>query len=167
MYRVCKQHYMCMEIYARHWFLYVKIIWICQWVLLFFSAFFLPWTWLPPPLVHGVVMLATSLCCAEFFICFHRNQFCSPTKTQIFLSQSEGWFSFILLCRLEKYRWTGSLGLCYYKLYQQNFRTIPTYVFVGKLSQCDKCWSSLVHTHTRKINLIYWKYFPLKNWNRS
>ena len=41
-----------------------------------------------------------------------------------------------------------------YKPYQHNFRIIPTYVSVGKLSQCDKYWLSLVHTYIRKINLI-------------
>ena len=45
-------------------------------------------------------------------VCFYRNQFCSSAINQISLSQSKGWFSFILLCRQEKYHWTGPLGLC-------------------------------------------------------
>ena len=74
--------------------------------------FFLPWTWFHP-LLHCVVMLATSLHCAVFclFVCFYRSQLCSPTINQISLGQSKGWFPFILLCRQEKYHWTGLFGL--------------------------------------------------------
>ena len=40
------------------------------------SFFFLPSAWLPPPLVHCIVMVPPSLCCADFlFVCFYRNQF--------------------------------------------------------------------------------------------
>ena len=62
------------------------------------SSFFLPWTWLPPLLVHHV---ATSRFCTDCFCCFYRNQFCSPAINQISLSQSKGWFPFILLSRPE------------------------------------------------------------------
>ena len=34
------------------------------------SFFFLPCAWLPPPLVHHVVMLATLPCCADCFCLF-------------------------------------------------------------------------------------------------
>ena len=34
------------------------------------SSFFLPYAWLPAPLVHHVVMLATSLHCADYFCLF-------------------------------------------------------------------------------------------------
>ena len=44
-------------------------------------------------------------------ICFYRDRFCSPAINQISLSQSKGWFPFFLLCRWEKYHWTGLLGL--------------------------------------------------------
>ena len=88
-----------------------------------------------------IVLSCLLPCCVvlkSLFACFHRNQFCSPTINKTFCSQSKGWFSFILLCRLEKYYWTGPLGLCWYKLYQQDFRAIPTYIFIEKLSPCDK-----------------------------
>ena len=77
------------------------------------SSFFLPCAWLPPPLVH-VVMLATSLRCTVliFFFVFYRSRFCSPAINQISLSQSKGCFPFILLCRQEKYCLTGPLGFC-------------------------------------------------------
>ena len=39
----------------------------------FNSFFFLSCAWLPPPLVHCVLMLATLLCYTEFFVCFHKN----------------------------------------------------------------------------------------------
>ena len=79
-----QQHYMCTKICACYWFLYVKIIWICQCVFLIF----LPLAWLPPPLIHHVVMLATSIWCTDFFVCFYRNRFCNPAKNYISLSQS-------------------------------------------------------------------------------
>ena len=63
-------------------------------------------------LLTWAAMLAISLHWAHFFVCFYRSLLCSPAISQISLSQSEGWFSFILLCRQEKYRWTGPLGLC-------------------------------------------------------
>ena len=94
---------MCMKICGWFLFLYVRIIWICKCDFLFF----LPYAWLPPPLVHHVFILATSLCCTDFFVWF-----CSPVINQISLSQSKAWFPFILLCRWEKYHWTGPLGLC-------------------------------------------------------
>ena len=76
------------------------------------SFFFLPCASLPSPLDHCVVMLANSLCCAVFFVClFLQSRFCSPAINQISHSQSKGWFPFILLCRWEKYNWTGLLGL--------------------------------------------------------
>ena len=50
-------------------------------------SFFLPCGWLPLPLIHHVVMLATLLGCAELFVCFYRNLFCSPAINQISLSQ--------------------------------------------------------------------------------
>ena len=53
-----------------------------------------------------------------------------------------------------------------YKLYQQDFRIRPTYVFFEKLSQ-DKIYClSLVPIYIGKINLIKRKYFPLKSRNR-
>ena len=96
--------------FVQYWFLYVKIIWICQRVLLFFLSY----GWLPPPLVHHFLMLATSLRyadCFSLFVCFYRHQFCSSTINQISINQSKNWFSFFLLCRREKYHWTSLLGL--------------------------------------------------------
>ena len=55
--------------------------------------------------LHYIVISVTSLCCADFFVCFYRNGFCSPPINQISLSQSKGWFPFILLYRQEKYHW--------------------------------------------------------------
>ena len=82
----------------------VKIIWICQ------CIFFLPCAWLPPPLVHRVVMLTPSLRCND--VCFYGCRFFSPVTNQTSLSQSKSWFLFILLCRREKYHWAGPLDLC-------------------------------------------------------
>ena len=96
-YHACKQCYVYMKICAKHWFLCVKLIGICQWV------------HVVPPLIHCVVMLAPSLHCTDVF-CLFLSQFCSPAIKQIF-SQCKDWFPFILLCRQEKYRWTGPLGL--------------------------------------------------------
>ena len=76
-------------------------------------SFFLPCAWLPP-LFHHVFMVATSLHCTAqifLFICLNRYRFCSPAINQTSLSQSKGWFPFILCCRWEKYHWTGPLGL--------------------------------------------------------
>ena len=74
-------------------------------------CFFLPCAWLPP-LVHCVIILAPSLRCADFFLCFNWSRFCSPATNQIIsLNQSNGWFPLILLCKREKYYWTGPLGL--------------------------------------------------------
>ena len=95
------------DIRARYWFLYVKIIWICQCVI--FSALCLV----------ACLFLSFMLSCLLprwaalrfLFLCFYRNRFCSPAINQISLGQSTCWFSFILLCRREKYHWTGSLGL--------------------------------------------------------
>ena len=42
---------------------------------------------------------------------FYRSWFCSPAINQLSLSQSVCWFPFILLCKWEKYHWTGLLGL--------------------------------------------------------
>ena len=111
------------------------------------SSFFLPCAWLPPPFVHHVAMLATSLHCADFFVCFCRNQFCSPTINQISFSQSKGLFPFILLCRQEKYYWTGPLGSCI-----NCTNKISGLCICWKLSQYDKYWLSLVHTY---INIIW------------
>ena len=116
------------------------------------SSFILPCAWLPPPLVHHVVMFATSLCCSDYFclfVCFYRNQFCSSAKNQISLSQSKCWFSFADAKNIIN-RSPGFM----YKLYQQDFRIIPTQVFVEKLSHCDKYWFSLVQTYLREINLL-------------
>ena len=41
-----------------------------------------------------------------------------------------------------------------HKLYQHNYRIIPTYVFAKKISQCDKYWIGLVHTYIRTVDLI-------------
>ena len=59
------------------------------------SFFFLLCAWLPPPLVHCVVMFATLLHCANFFVCFYGSRFCSPAINQISLSKLEGWSPFI------------------------------------------------------------------------
>ena len=80
----------------------------------FSSSFFLLCAWVAPLLVHCIVMVILSLRCAGFFVCFNGSQFCSRTINQTSFSKSKGWFSFILLCRWEKYRRTGLLGLHIY-----------------------------------------------------
>ena len=49
--------------------------------------FFLPHAWLPPPLVHHVVMLATSLRCADFvcWFVFTENVLAAQPKTRYLL----------------------------------------------------------------------------------
>ena len=65
------------------------LIWICQCV----HHFFLPCVWLPAH-VYCVIMLAP---CTDFFVSLVvGSQFCSPAINQISLSQSKGWFPFIL-----------------------------------------------------------------------
>ena len=91
------------------WFPYLKIIWIYQCLSLHCAC-------LPPPLVHHVVITDFLLHCADFFVClfvcFHRNRICCPSINQTSPSQSEGLFSFIIICRQKKYLQTGTLGLC-------------------------------------------------------
>ena len=63
-------------------------------------------------LLHLFIILSCLLPrCTGFFFFFYRRWFCIPVINQISLSQSKGWFPFILLCRWEKYPWTGPLGL--------------------------------------------------------
>ena len=56
-----------------------------------------------------IVSSSRSSCCHThslapliLFVCFWRSRFCSSAINQTSLSQSKGWFSFILLCRLKK-----------------------------------------------------------------
>ena len=60
------------------------------------------------------------------FVCFYRNQFFSPVVNQISLNPSKGWN---LTLQTEKISLNRSTGFMY-KLYQQDFRIIPTYVFI-------------------------------------
>ena len=56
-------------------------------------SFFLSCAWLPPPPIHRVAVLTSSLCSADFLvICFYGSRFCSPAINQTSLSQSKGWF---------------------------------------------------------------------------
>ena len=87
------------------------------------SSFFMSCTLLPPSLAHQVVMLAPLLCCTKFFVCcFYGSPFYSLAINPTSLSQSKGWFLFILLCRREKYHRIGLLCLhinCTYKSWEQ------------------------------------------------
>ena len=86
--------------------IYVKTIWIYQWV----HLSLLPCAWLTPPVVHHAGMLALSLHCTDFLlVCFYGSQFCSPAKNQTSFSQSKGCFSF--LWRWQNCVWTGLQGL--------------------------------------------------------
>ena len=84
----------------------LKYFWISQCVHLFCPVLgchiflFIVLSWLLP-----------SCTALIFFVCFWESWFCSPAINQICLSQCKDWFSFILLCRQEKYYWTGLLGL--------------------------------------------------------
>ena len=62
-------------------------------------------------------------------ICFYRSQFCSPAINQLSLSQSKRWFPLILLCRWEKYHWTGLLGLCinYTNMFSELYQHMYSY----------------------------------------
>ena len=120
-----------------------------------FFFFFLPCVWLPPPLVRHIAILATSLRCADFFcFCFYRNLFCSPAINQISLSQSKDWFPFILLCRREKYRWTGPLGLCIN--YTNRISELYLHMYLLKINLNVINCLSLVHTYRRKI-IFHWR----------
>ena len=97
--------------------------------------------------------LVASSCCSScchacyfsalhWFFCFFiftENDFVAQPKTRLSLSQSKGWFPFILLClQMGKISLNRSAGfMC--ELYQQDFRITLTYVFIEILSQCDKC----------------------------
>ena len=52
-----------------------------------------------------------------------------------------------------------------YKLYQNDLKIVPTFVFADNLSQCDKYCLRLVNTNVREIDLIEQKHFPLKTRN--
>ena len=75
------------------------------------SVFFLLCAWLPPSLVHRVVILVPWLRCADFIVCFHRRRIFCPAINQTSPSQSKGCFPFNLICKREKYHWTGLLSL--------------------------------------------------------
>ena len=105
------------------WFVYAEIIWIWQCVL-----FFLPWTWFHP-LVHCVVMLATSLCCAVFFCC------CCCwfvfREVNFLVAQLNVSFPLTLLRRQEKYHWTGlsSLYVNYTNMISELYQHMYSYTF--------------------------------------
>ena len=89
----------------------------------------LPCAWLPP-LVHRFLSCSLPRCAALiFFVCFYRRWFCSPAINQIFPSQSKSWFSFILLCRREKYHWTGpsSLRINYSNMISELYQHMYSY----------------------------------------
>ena len=100
----CTQSHAYTKIRARYWFLCLKIIWINL-------CFFLLYAWLPPSLVHRVVILVPWLRCADFIVCFHRSRIFCPAINQTSPSQSKGCFPFNLICKREKYHWTGLLSL--------------------------------------------------------
>ena len=100
-------------------FLYIKIIWSFQYVLLFLC-----------PALRCLLVLLIKLsclppCCAALnflFFCFYGSPFYSLAINPTSLSQSKGWFLFILLCRREKYHRIGPLCLrinCTYKSWEQ------------------------------------------------
>ena len=93
---------MCTKIHAQHWFLCKNNLNLPRW-------FFLPCASLPP-LVHCVVMLATSLHWF-LFVCFYRSWFSSPIIKQIYLGQFKCWFAVMLPGRRENYHGTGPLCL--------------------------------------------------------
>ena len=89
-----------------------------------------------------------------FCFCFYRNLFCSPAINQISLSQSKDWFPFILLCRREKYRWTGPLGLCIN--YTNRISELYLHMYLLKINLSVINCLSLVHTYRRKI-IFHWR----------
>ena len=95
------------------------------------SFTFLSCTRLPP--VFGRSSSLPSWASLIFlFVCFYGRRFCSPTINQTSLSQSKGWFSFILLCRRENIELVVGFT---YKLHQH--ATIwgemrPIFNFCGK-----------------------------------
>ena len=70
------------------------------------------------PVLDSLILFIVLSClvprCAVLIFLFVRiygSLFCSPAINQTSRNQSKGWFSHILLCRQEKYYWTGLLGL--------------------------------------------------------
>ena len=63
--------------------------------------------------------------------CSYRSWFCSPARNQISLSQSKGRFPFIMLCRWEKYHWTGLLGC-------QHMYSYVNIFFTAELKQASR-----------------------------
>ena len=71
---------------------------------IFLNNFFVPWVDVNsrPSQIACKVMTMHITCTQTMcmvLICFYRSRFCSPAINQIPLSQSKGWFPFILLCR--------------------------------------------------------------------
>ena len=87
------------------------------------SVFFLLCAWLPPSLVHRVVILVPWLRCADFIVCFHRRRIFCPAINQTSPSQSKGCFPFNLICKTGKISLNRSSEFTY-KLYQPEFRKI-------------------------------------------
>ena len=122
--------------------------------------------------ILGCLLLCLSCCCACslavlrwffcLFVCFYRNRFCRPAINQISLSQSKGWFPFMLLCRWEKYHWTGPLSL--YINYLNTISELHQHVYSLKnyLNVINIAWS-LVQTHIYgkliwlNKNIFHWR----------
>ena len=121
------------------------------------------------------IMLSCSLpCCAVpiFFVCFWGSWFCSLAINQTCISQPKGWFSFILLCRQEKF--IGLVHWVYiYKLYQHVTmwgEMCPIFNFcgkyfwpIGKLTWLDKnIFHWIVVTGLKDEFIMY--YFLMGPW---
>ena len=118
-------------------------------------------------LLFMVLSCSLPSCAAQsfLFVCFWGSRFWSPTINQRSLSQSEGWFSFILFCWREKYHWTGLLGLPINYTNMQLWKEMcPTFNFCrkhfwpfGKLTWLDKnIFHWIVKTSLKDDFVIYY-----------
>ena len=131
------------KIRVRYWFLCVKAIWICECARLFFCPV------LGCLLVLFIVSSCSLPCCAALiclFVCFSGSWFCNLGINQTSLSQSEGINSIHVTLQTRKMS-LHMFAWFTYKLYQHQLG--KNYVFVEKLSYCDKYWLSFVHTYIR------------------
>ena len=135
-----------------------------------FFFFYLPYSWLPPPLfIMLLCLLPRCVALIFLFVCFYRNRFCRPAINQISLSQSKGWFPFMLLCRWEKYHWIGPLSL--YINYLNTISELHQHMYSLKnyLNVINIAWS-LVQTHIYgkliwlNKNIFHWRIFILASW---
>ena len=116
-------------------------------------------------LLPSFILLLCSLpCCAALiFVCFYGNQFCSPAIKQIFPSQSKGWFPFTLLCRQEKYHWTGLLGLHinHSNMISELYQHFYSYTYIFSTEESKQTLRMILSCITSCEDYELWKCYQL------